>query len=427
MPTYREQLAKTAAGLGIPGEPIIDEVKEQRNFAYQLDRPEILANAEFLGYYDIARLVNPLLKLKGEEKLSAREAQDAYYERLEENLTLFDMTPDQMIKVGVKRGIPKKELQGRGPAEMANIILSGGVPREEYEAMVQEAEQEQVENIAQKWEDVEKFGKELAKTRTKYEKDLKKKGLPRSKILATVVGLMDKSLMRIGGEKSAGRSADPTFGASTLSPENLTLDKKSKTAEFDYIGKKQVVQEKKIEDKDLFNALAEIYDTLWSDGKQCVDERGNKRLFCYLERGKPIPIKDSDVREYLNSIAGTTHTHFFRFWHGTNMVRDAVEKEGIPYSEAVARASKALGHMRTNRKTGEMEPDTGATAQKSYINPDVIAKYGKGRAERVPVYKATREAIASEAKVDTSDWDRGMIVEYLRANPKSKAWSEFLG
>jgi len=428
MATYHDNLKKAAKKTNLSIQSIFDELEEQKRYAFLLNRPEIKAMAEQLGYFELARVMNPLLRSKEEIALTPVEAREKYDELLTDNIDLIDINKKQLISKAIDLGISKRRANLMSTGELLKTIISENVSKDRYIKLVQEGEDAKIENLAAKWENVEDFGRNLPDARKQYEKSLKKSGLPKDKVLATIVGLIDKTLMRIGGEESSWRESDPTYGASTMSPDHLTLDLKKNTAEFDYTGKKQVQQKKKIDDEELFNALVELVD-VWEDGDGCFDAAGNKRLFCYRQGRKIVPITNEDVRDYLKKIMNDKkmgHPHYFRFWHGTNIVKEAVEKEGMPYTKAVAKASNALGHMRTDPRTGRMVPDVGATAQKSYINPEIIAKYSKGRSERNPVYKEVKKIISKESGKRTSKWDRGKIISYLRDHPQSKAWPVFL-
>jgi len=426
-----DRLQQTAVSMGLSEEPIARRIGIEQPFTYHLSKPEISALAITNGYYDIAEHTHPLYRPPDrKDKETLKEAQTALNERMSEQIRVMGMDKGEMTSYAASLGLADA-VKGMDAVEMAKVILSRGVSKEEYDEMVESRQQARIENLAQKWTEVEKFGARLPEARKAYRKDLQKKGLTKDRVLATVIALMDESLMRIGSDESAtgqlSMSGKQTFGASTLSPDMLDQDKlrNEGVAEFDFIGKKQIVQSKRIEDEDVLDVLIEILDDVWGPGKPGCKGKGGKKLFCYEDGDKYVPITDKEVRKYLDKIAGTTHTHFFRFWHGTNIVKDAM-KECRSYSDAVSDASIALGHMRTNPKTGEMVPDTGNTAQKSYIDPKVILRYGAGRGERLPVYCDVRDMIEKEGKEDTSGWGREDIIGYLKEHPKSKAWERFL-
>ena len=106
------------------------------------------------------------------------------------------------------------------------------------------------------------------------------------------------------------------------------------------------------------------------------------------------------------------------------MIEEGI-KEGRSYEDVLKDVSAILGHYKTD-KSGDLVPNL-ATAEKSYILPSLQIKYGHGRTASNPRYHKVKEVIKKESRKDTSDWDRGDILSYLRKHPKSRAWKEFLG
>src|ERR1043165_7553620 len=147
------------------------------------------------------------------------------------------------------------------------------------------------------------FAKALPKIRKRIKRDLKLPGLSRNKVLATVVRLLEVSLIRVGNEEYA-RNND-SFGLTTM--RNRHVDVNGSTIEFHFRGKAGKWHKVDIRDR----RLAKIV-------KSCQELPGQE-LFQYVDdEGKRQDVKSSDVNDYVREISGQDFTaKDFRTWAGT--------------------------------------------------------------------------------------------------------------
>ncbi len=201
------------------------------------------------------------------------------------------------------------------------------------------------------------FAQALPALRKRVRKDLNLPGLPRDKVLAAVVRLLDATSIRIGNDEYA--KANHSFGLTTLWNRHVQID--GPTLRFQFRGKSG--QEHDIELKD--HQLARIV-------KRCHDLPGHE-LFEYLdEEGKPAKVQSEDVNEYLRGITGEDFTaKDFRTWAGTTLSAMALEKLGDAASPAQAKKNVAEAIKFVSQRLGNRPP----ACRKYYVHPLVIDSY----------------------------------------------------
>ena len=207
------------------------------------------------------------------------------------------------------------------------------------------------------------FAFALPGIRRRIEDDLKRRGLPREKVLAVVVRLLETSLIRIGNAEYA-RNND-SFGLTTMRDKHVDFG--GATIRFTFRGKGGKRRSVDVRDR----RLARIV-------KRCRDVPGFE-LFQYLdEEGTRQAIDSSDVNDYLRDISGEDFTaKEFRTWAGTLHASLALlecgpcegEREGKSrVAEAVKQVAERLGN-------------TPAICRQCYIHPGVIETYMEGTLE----------------------------------------------
>jgi DNA topoisomerase-1 len=203
------------------------------------------------------------------------------------------------------------------------------------------------------------FGKALPGIRARVNQDMNQRGFPRSKVVAVVVQLLERSHIRVGNEGYAKQNQ--SFGLTTL--ENQHLSVHGQSIEFHFRGKSKVWHEIEIHDRRLARIIKQIQDL------------PGQELFHYLDEARePQKISSADVNAYLRE---ASDEHFtakdFRTWWGTVLVlMELMEtqcgklktetKRAI--SAAVKQASKHLGN-------------TPAICRKCYVHPAVIQAFEK--------------------------------------------------
>lgn len=204
------------------------------------------------------------------------------------------------------------------------------------------------------------FGRWLPKIRHKVSQDLQRPGLPKEKVLAAVVRLLEVSLIRVGNEEYA--RANKSFGLTTMRDKHVEVT--GSKVHFQFRGKSGKQHQVEVDDP----RLARIV-------KNCRDIPGQE-LFQYLDSdGQRQTIGSSDVNVYLKSIAGRDFTaKDFRTWAGTVLAARALHE--LEKVDSVAGAKKNI--VRAIEAVSEMLGNTPTICRKCYIHPAVIQAYLDG-------------------------------------------------
>lgn len=205
------------------------------------------------------------------------------------------------------------------------------------------------------------FAETLPRIRRQVARDLQRHGLPREKVLATVVRLLEVTDIRVGNEEYA-REND-SYGLTTLRDEHAVVN--STYVTFRFVGKGGKLHELDVRDR----TLARI-------AKRCQDLPGH-RLFAYLdEKGVERAVESDDVNDYLRSIGGNGFTaKDFRTWNGTLLAAVALREAGAASTEREAtRVVKAA-----IEQAAEALRNTPTVCRTSYVHPAVIDAYMEGR------------------------------------------------
>ncbi|CAN5597923.1 DNA topoisomerase IB [soil metagenome] len=204
------------------------------------------------------------------------------------------------------------------------------------------------------------FANALPAIRAQVSSDLRKHGIPREKVLATVVRLLETTYMRVGNETYARENA--SFGLTTLRDRHVKVE--GSTMRFRFTGKSGKEHAFAISDP----ALAKIV-------KRSQDLPG-QTLFQYEDDdGSISEITSADVNAYLKEITGEDFTaKDFRTWAGTVLAAQALLTLPTPESEteivrqivsAIDEAAECLGNTR-------------AVCRSAYIHPAILEAYRTG-------------------------------------------------
>jgi DNA topoisomerase-1 len=205
------------------------------------------------------------------------------------------------------------------------------------------------------------FAKALPTIRKAVARDLALPGLPREKVLASVISLLEATAIRVGNEEYA-REND-SYGLTTLQEQHAEV--KGSTIRFHFRGKSGKVHDVEVHDK----RLARIVKA--SQGLP------GEHLFEYVdEDGSPRPIHSDDVNEYLREISGGEFTaKDFRTWEAT--MSCALELAAMRV-EGSGEAKKAV--VEAIKRVAERLGNTPTVCKKSYIHPAVIDAFAKNGA-----------------------------------------------
>jgi DNA topoisomerase I len=236
------------------------------------------------------------------------------------------------------------------------------------------------------------FGEALPLIRERVEKDLALPGLPREKVLATIVSLLEITLIRVGNDEYAKQNG--SYGLTTMRNHHVNIY--GSNIHFRFKGKRGILHNVGIKDRRLARILQE-----------CQEIPGYE-LFQYIdENGEPVNIDSSDVNEYLRNISGQDFTaKDYRTWAATvlagmalnlaNESADNGKRTKKQINEAVARVAQSLGN-------------TPAVCRKSYIHPDMFDGYLEGDFQKCWESFSAKDEIAGLA------FEECVVLSFLRS------------
>jgi len=204
------------------------------------------------------------------------------------------------------------------------------------------------------------FGRALPKLRARVEKDLSLRGLPREKVIAAVVRLMELTLIRVGNEEYA--QANKSFGLTTLRDRHAKLS--SVGGVFEFKGKSGKVHKTSFRDR----RLARIV-------KACQDVPG-QRLFQYIDDdGQRRSVESADVNAYIRAAIGQDFSaKDFRTWAGTLAAARALCR--VPKADSASEAKRNVNIC--VKAVASLLGNTAAVCRGSYIHPLVLEAYQQG-------------------------------------------------
>jgi DNA topoisomerase-1 len=184
--------------------------------------------------------------------------------------------------------------------------------------------------------------------------------MPREKVLATVVGLLETTMIRVGNEEYA--RSNGSVGLTTMRNRHVQVD--GAELRFQFRGKSGKKHDVSVRDR----RLARIV-------RQCQEIRGQE-LFQYVdEEGSGRTIDSSDVNEYLREISGDNFSaKDYRTWAGTVLAAMALQE--LESFESATEAKRNL--VQAVESVARQLGNTAAICRKCYIHPDVIARYLEG-------------------------------------------------
>ena len=211
-----------------------------------------------------------------------------------------------------------------------------------------------------KYERVMAFAEALPGIRRRVDADLNRAGLPREKVLAAVVRLLETTLIRVGNDEYA--KSNQSFGLTTMHDRHVRVGAKS--VRFEFRGKSGVTHEIDLADARLARIVA-----------KCRDLPGQE-LFQYLdEEGKPRDIDSSAVNAYLQEVSGRDFTaKDFRTWAGTVLASLALQEFEAFDTQTQAKKNVVAAIEHVAERLG----NTPSVCRKCYIHPEVLLSYLDG-------------------------------------------------
>ena len=251
-----------------------------------------------------------------------------------------------------------------------------------------------------KYEKMVSFGQAISKIRKRVDEDLSLPGLPRNKVLATVVHLLERTFIRVGNEEYA--RDNKSFGLTTMRDQHVEV--KGSKLEFRFRGKSGIRHEVDVADRRIAKIVSKLQDLPGQELFQYVDDDG--------EVGD---ITSQDVNDYLREITNEDFTaKDFRTWAGTVMAAIALQAVGGFETKKQAKANIKTAISAVSK----VLRNTPAICRKCYIHPAILETYLSGDAIE-GLKQRTKEALESET-IDLREGEAA-ILKFLQMRLEKKA------
>lgn len=230
-----------------------------------------------------------------------------------------------------------------------------------------------------KFEHLTEFAKTLPAIRRKISADMRKQGLPREKVLAAIVHLLDTTLIRVGNDEYA--RSNKSYGLTTLKDQHAEV--RGEKLRFVFTGKSGKSWRLTLKDRRVATIV------------KAAQDLPGQRLFQYEdENGAPQSVTSTDVNAYLREISGSEiSAKDFRTWGGTVLAAAALSAFSKPETKTLAKANIKAAIDDVAGSLG----NTTAIARKCYVHPGLIEAYEQGK---LILRKAKRQGLsAHEASV----------------------------
>lgn len=209
------------------------------------------------------------------------------------------------------------------------------------------------------------FGRALPAIRERTEEHLALRGLPREKVLAAVVRLLETTLIRVGNEEYVRQNG--SYGLTTLQDDQVDVGSVNVT--FEFVGKGGKEHHVSISDPRLARIVRGVRDL---PGELLFQYRGSD--------GEPHPVRSEDVNAYLSDISGDTFTaKDFRTWAATVLAACELAAAKPFETEQQARAAISESIASVAARLG----NTPAICRKCYVHPHILNAYLDGSLAKV--------------------------------------------
>jgi DNA topoisomerase I len=207
------------------------------------------------------------------------------------------------------------------------------------------------------------FGKALGRLRAGVRRDLKRPGLPREKVLALVVKLLDTTQARVGNAEYA--RSNGSFGLTTLRDRHARFPARGK-ALLHFRGKGGAAHDIAVDDARLAQLVRRCQELPGQALFQYVDDQGGRRA-----------IDSGQVNDYLRERMGGEFTaKDFRTWHATLHALTLLDNVPLPERRSERALRRCMNAVIKDVAAGLR--NTPAVCRKSYINPAVFAAWQNG-------------------------------------------------
>jgi DNA topoisomerase-1 len=204
------------------------------------------------------------------------------------------------------------------------------------------------------------FGRALPKIRAAVDVDMAARGLGQRKVLATIVKLLELTLIRVGNDEYA--RTNKSYGLTTLRDRHFKAD--GRELRFSFKGKGGKRHDVRLKDRRLATLVRRLQDIPGQELFQYYDEAGERH-----------PVDSGDVNAYLREVAGGEFTaKDFRTWSATVLAAWALHAFEAFDSQAAAKRNITQAIERVAARLG----NTPAICRKSYVHPEIVGAYLEG-------------------------------------------------
>ncbi|HLJ81752.1 MAG TPA: hypothetical protein VKT52_09725 [Ktedonobacterales bacterium] len=244
-----------------------------------------------------------------------------------------------------------------------------------------------------KYERMVTFGEALPHMRGQVAHDLAQPGLPREKVLATVVRLLDETDIRVGNQEYVRENA--SYGLTTL--QNKHVEIAGSTLRFQFRGKSGKEHSVEVQDRRVAKIVKRCQDLPGQELFQYLDDSGERRL-----------IESSDVNDYLRNISGQDFTaKDFRTWAGTVLAAHILRDMGAAETQTAAKKNVAAAVKLTAERLG----NTPTICRKCYVHPSVVASYLDGSLMESEIGRHEKKLMAGS---DGLSQEEAEVLAFLR-------------
>jgi DNA topoisomerase-1 len=255
---------------------------------------------------------------------------------------------------------------------------------------------------AAKYRRLLRFASALPRIRTHVERDVRRRGLAKERVLAAMVRIIEATAMRPGSEAYAVENG--SFGLATVRPRHVRVHGEEVT--FDYRGKSGLRHVCAVRDRRIARLVREVLAIPGRD------------VFKFVEGGEIQDVRRRHLNAYVRDAAGAPFTaKDFRTWAGTLLCASELARrmpEVVPGRTSLKKVANAAV-----KSVAERLGNTPAVARSSYISPAVIQEFARGRC--VSCGLASDDVLGLELPRGGLHPAEVALVELLRTAPRSSA------
>ncbi len=206
------------------------------------------------------------------------------------------------------------------------------------------------------------FARVLPEVRRVTDRHLVLEGMPRARVLACSVRLLDHGFFRVGGESYA--ESNDSYGLATILKEHVRLE--GREVVFEYVAKGGQERLHSVVDPAVFEVVRALK----------LRRSGGPELLAYKDNGRWHDVRSIDINLYLKDISGDEHSaKSFRTWHATVLAARAL---AVSTGALASKSARKRAVTRACTEVAHYLGNTPAVCRKSYIDPRVIDRFESG-------------------------------------------------